>query len=122
MAVVAIVEDQKANMKLVSAILAQAGYDILPAFDAIEGVPLIQEHIPDLVLMDIHLPGMDGLEATRILKNDTTTKHIPIVALTARAMEGDREQILAQGCDDYLSKPIRYKELLDLVAQHLERH
>jgi len=120
MQTIAIVEDNASNMKLIMGVLERAGYQILPATDADVAIPLIREHLPDLVLMDMHMPGTNGLEATRLLKNEKKTCHIPIVAVTARAMDGDRESILAAGCDAYTSKPIRYKELLVLIEQMLK--
>ena len=120
MKTIAILEDNPSNMKLVSGVLQRAGYQILTAEDAETGIPLIREHLPDLVLMDIHMPGIDGLEATRLLKNEDRTRHIPVIAVTARAMEGDREAILAAGCDGYTTKPIRYKEMLALVERSLQ--
>ena len=119
MTTIAVVEDNASNMKLISGVLQRAGYVVLEAVDADSGIPLIREHKPDLVLMDIHLPGTDGLAATRLLKADPNTSHIPIVALTARAMEGDKETMLAAGCDGYASKPIRYKEVLNLIETML---
>lgn len=112
MITIALVEDNPSNVKLVTRILEHAGYAIIVAEDADSGIPLIRQQQPDLVLMDMHLPGIDGLEATRLLKADSLTAHIPIVAVTARAMEGDRDAMLAAGCDAYIAKPIRYKEML----------
>lgn len=114
---VLIVEDNAANMKLARLVLERAGYTVLSANAAEEGVELAQRHQPDLVLMDVQLPGMDGLAATVQLKNDPATAHIPVVALTAFAMKGDEERIRAAGCDGYLSKPYRYPELLAVVEQ-----
>ncbi|OOZ43268.1 response regulator [Solemya velum gill symbiont] len=119
MTTIAIVEDNASNMKLIKGVLERAGYQILTMEDADSGIPIIREHLPDLVLMDIHMPGTDGLEATRLLKADSKTRHIPVIAVTARAMEGDREAILAAGCDGYTAKPIRYKEILDMIEQIL---
>jgi two-component system cell cycle response regulator DivK len=119
MTVIVIVEDNPSNMKLITGVLQRAGYQTLTAEDADIGIPLIREQLPDLILMDIHLPGTDGLEATRLLKKDNKTQHIPIIAVTARAMDGDREAILEAGCDAYTSKPIRYKELLAQIEEIL---
>jgi two-component system, cell cycle response regulator DivK len=119
MTTIFIVEDQSANMKLIKGVVTRDGYATLEAESADIAIPLIREQQPDLVLMDIHLPGTDGLTATRLLKQDKLTSHIPIIAVTAKAMEGDREMILAAGCDDYASKPIRYKELLKLIKDVL---
>jgi len=120
MITIAVVEDNPSNMKLVTGVLHRAGYQILTAEDADAGIPLIRENLPDLVLMDIHLPGTDGLEATRLLKKDDRTRHIPVIAVTARAMEGDRELILEAGCDAYTSKPISYKDLLVQIEALLQ--
>lgn len=113
------VDDNLHNIKLVEAILGRAGYTVLAAADAETGLVLAGRECPDLVLMDIQLPGMDGLAATRQLKDNPTTKGIPVIAFTAYAMKGDREKMLAAGCDDYLAKPFGYKELLAKVAEHL---
>ena len=115
-----IVEDNAVNRKLVEVILSKAGYAVLPAADAEQGIALARSAHPDLILMDIHLPGMDGLAATRLLKGESATRGIPIMALTALAMKGDEERILAAGCDAYLSKPIRHGALLEAVAGLLQ--
>jgi two-component system cell cycle response regulator DivK len=114
-----IVEDNMLNYKLVGIILRKAGYEILHAGDAEHGVAIVHAEHPDLVLMDIHLPGMDGLTAIRILKGDSATQQIPILALTALAMKGDEESIFAAGCDAYLSKPISHQSLIDIVGRFL---
>ena len=116
---IAIIEDNASNMKLMCGILQRAEYKVIEVSNADNGIPIIIESSPDLILMDIHMPGTDGLTATRILKKEPRTKHIPIIAVTARAMDGDREMILEAGCDGYISKPIRYKELLDLIKEKL---
>lgn len=117
MARILIIEDNSINMKLTVALLHQQGHDVLQAVDAEEGTRLARERLPELILMDIQLPGMDGLAASRLLKSDAATRGIKIVALTALAMKGDRERIVAAGCDGYISKPIRYQEFLDVVGQ-----
>ncbi len=114
-----IVEDNPANMKLASSLLKKNGYETFEAFDADTGISIAKEQSPDLILMDIQLPGMDGLTATGILKKDPATKSIPIIALTAFAMKGDEEKMLAAGCDGYIPKPIRYKEFLATVDSFL---
>lgn len=121
MSTIAIIEDNLSNMKLIKTVLEHAGYQTVSAENADKGIPLIRESLPDLILMDIHMPGTDGLMATRILKADSTTRHIPVIAVTARAMEGDRENILASGCDGYTSKPIRYKEMLNLIESIINK-
>ncbi|WP_038250080.1 response regulator [Ghiorsea bivora] len=115
-----IIEDNLANLKLVSAILNSAGYNVCSAMSAEAGLLLVESEHPDLILMDIQLPGMDGLTATARLKQNPATRDIPVIALTAFAMKGDRERMLAGGCDDYVTKPIDYKQFLVTVAQHLE--
>lgn len=116
---VLVVEDNAANLRLVNDILKRAGYEVLTASEAQEGIDLAVAQRPDLILMDIQLPGMDGLAATGILKADERTADIPIVALTAHAMRGDEQRILDAGCDRYVSKPIRYKHFLEVVAEIL---
>lgn len=114
---VLVVEDTAANMKLVSMLLDKAGYRVLQARNADEGIALARAHLPDLVLMDIQLPGMDGLTATRILKEDAATCRLTVVALTAFAMKGDEERIIASGCDGYIAKPIQYRQFLAAVER-----
>lgn len=115
MAHVLVVEDHPANMKLAVFLLENAQHQVTQATDAEEGIRLAHALRPDLILMDIQLPGMDGLTAAHLLKADVATQGIKIVALTALAMAGDREKILAAGCDAYIAKPLRYKEFLQVV-------
>lgn len=117
MARVLIIEDNPTNMKLAVFLLQKAAHEVLQAVDAETGLALARQHHPELILMDIQLPGMDGLTATRLLKADATTRDIKIVALTALAMNGDRESMEAAGCDGYIAKPLRYQELLALTAR-----
>lgn len=119
-ATVLVVEDNEANMVLATSVLEAWGYTVLQARTAEEGVALAREHIPALVLMDISLPGMDGLTAAGILKNDPGTGNIPVVALTAHAMMGDEERAMAAGCVGYVRKPIRIKQFSRAVAQFIE--
>lgn len=114
-----VVEDNPANMKLAVLLLEQAGHEILQASDAEEGIRLARERLPQLILMDVQLPGMDGLTATRLLKAGDATRTIKVVALTALVMHGDHEKIAAAGCDAYIAKPIRYREFLQVVAETL---
>lgn len=107
-----VVEDNPANMALVATILKRFGYEVLQAEDAEAGIRLARTEDPDAILMDLQLPRMDGLQATRVLKDDPATRAIPIVALTAQAMKGDEERIRQAGCDGYLSKPLDYHKLL----------
>ena len=111
MAKILIVEDNEANMKLALLLLRNAGHIALCAEDAETGLMLARADQPDLILMDIQLPGMDGLAATRLLKQDPATAAIPIIALTAMAMKEDREKTKAAGCDAYIAKPLRYQKL-----------
>jgi CheY-like chemotaxis protein len=114
-----VVEDNKLNMKLVKGLIKIGKYRLLEAMDAESGIELIREKRPDLVLMDIQLPGMDGLSATKIIKEDPELKDIPIVALTSYAMQGDKEKALAAGCTGYITKPIDTRKFLETVSQYL---
>jgi CheY-like chemotaxis protein len=114
-----VVDDNPTNLKLVSDVLEFEGYDILKAVDAEEAQIVIAGSPPDLVLMDIALPGMDGLTLTRILKADERTRHIRIVALTAFAMKGDDHKALEAGCDGYVTKPIDTRKFPAQVATFL---
>ncbi|MDQ2944152.1 MAG: response regulator [Candidatus Dormibacteraeota bacterium] len=119
MATVLIVEDNAANMKLAKFLLQSAGHSVLSATDAEAGLTLAREEQPDLILMDVQLPGMDGLEATALLKRDDATRAIPVIALTALAMKGDEERIRAAGCDGYIAKPLAYREFLATISAQL---
>jgi two-component system, cell cycle response regulator DivK len=112
---VLIVEDNPLNMKLFSAMIGAQGYEVLQAGDGAQGLDLARRLHPDLIIMDIQLPGISGLEVTRNLKADDSTRQIPIVATTAFAMRGDEEMILASGCDAYMSKPIAISPFLELI-------
>jgi two-component system cell cycle response regulator DivK len=116
---VLVIEDNPANMKLASLLLRNAGHAVLCAVDAETGLTLARAERPDLILMDIQLPGMDGLAATVLLKRDEATRAIPVIALTALAMRGDEERIRAAGCDGYIAKPMRYQEFLATVTTQL---
>ena len=115
-----VVEDNKLNMKLVRGLIKIGKYHMLEAMDAETGIKLIREERPDLVLMDIQLPGMDGLSATEVIKADPDLKDIPIVALTSYAMQGDKEKALAAGCTGYIAKPIDTRQFLETVSQYLK--
>jgi two-component system cell cycle response regulator DivK len=119
MAKVLIVEDNPANMTLATFLLHSAGHTVLSAKDAETGLALARVEQPDLVLMDIQLAGMDGLEATALLKSDPSTRAIPVIALTALAMKGDEQRILAAGCDGYIAKPLAYKDFLATISAQL---
>jgi two-component system, cell cycle response regulator DivK len=116
---VLLVEDNVANMKLATFLLESAGHEVLAATDAEAGLLLARTTQPSLILIDIQLPGMDGLEATALLKGDERTRAIPVVALTALAMKGDEERIRAAGCDGYIAKPLSYKSFLATIARYL---
>jgi two-component system cell cycle response regulator DivK len=112
---VLIVEDNLLNMKLFSAMIASQGYDVLQASDGLGGLELAHQRHPDLIIMDVQLPDMSGLDATLTLKADESTRDILIIATTAYALRGDEEKIWASGCDGYMAKPIAISEFLDLV-------
>ncbi len=114
-----VVEDNRDNMTLISDVLGSLNYEVISAKDGEEAVKSAKAEKPDLILMDLSLPRMDGWTATRHLKADPEVLHIPVIALTAHAMIGDRERALAAGCDDYLSKPINIRELAAKLRQLL---
>lgn len=113
------VEDNMHNKRLVRKILQARGYEILEAEDGHTGVEMALSEQPDLILMDINIPGLDGIEATRLIKSYDETASIPVIALTANAMRGDRERFIAAGCDNYLPKPISTADLIALVKDYL---
>jgi two-component system cell cycle response regulator DivK len=119
MARVLVVEDNASNMTLATFLLKSAGHVVLGATDAEAGLKLARAEQPELILMDIQLPGMDGLQATALLKSDAATRAIPVIALTALAMKGDEERIRAAGCDGYIAKPMAYREFLATVGMFL---
>jgi len=116
-----VVEDSPVNMALTVAILENAGHAVLQAEHAAVGMELARGEKPDLILMDIQLPDIDGLAATRMLKADSRTAHIPVIALTAFAMKGDEDDTRAAGCDGYVTKPIRCKEFLSELTSVMGR-
>ncbi len=113
------VEDNFQNKRLVRKILNAKGYEVLEAEDGLTGVEMVARERPHLVLMDINIPGIDGMEATARIKSSPDLANIPIVALTANAMVGDREKILAAGCDDYLQKPVNTATLVETVRRFI---
>jgi two-component system cell cycle response regulator DivK len=124
-----IIEDNPANMKLTSLLVRNAGHSVINAVDAETGLTLARTDQPDLILMDVQLPGMDGLAATALLKHDPVTAAIPVIALTALAMKADEERSQIAGCDAYIAKPLRYKELYSAIDRllvvssgHANRH
>jgi CheY-like chemotaxis protein len=116
-----IVDDNATNLKLVAYLMRANGYTVETALDAESAIEAIRANHPDVILMDIQLPGIDGLELTRRLKADPTTRDIVIVAVTAYAMKGDQAKALAAGCDDYITKPIDTRTLPDTIAKHLAK-
>ena len=118
---VLIVDDNPMNMKLVRVLLTGEGYEVRTAADAQEALDVLNEWRPLIILMDIQLPGMDGLELTRRLKADSATDQIIIIGLTAYAMKGDEQRILAAGCDAYVAKPIDTRSLPDVIATLIEK-
>lgn len=116
---VLLVEDNEENRDGLSRHLKRKGYQTLLAVDGREGVDMARAEAPDLILMDMSLPGLDGWEATRQLKADPQTRHIPVIALTAHAMAGDRDKALAAGCDEYDTKPVEFARLLAKIQATL---
>ena len=116
-----VIEDQELNRKVVRIVLQSKGYTVVEATDAVEALARLEDAVPQLILMDIALPGQSGEDLTKRIKANLAWVDIPIIALTAAAMSGDRERILKAGCDDYLSKPIDIKVLVERVETHLRR-
>src|SRR5439155_23321255 len=121
MSLILIVEDNEKNLKLVRDVLQVKGFSTLEAGTAEDGIKLARESKPDLILMDIHLPGMSGIEALKVLRGEPGTAAIPVIAVTASVMQQDRKQITEAGFDAYVGKPINLKEFLDAVRAALER-
>jgi two-component system cell cycle response regulator DivK len=119
MAKILIIEDNPTNMKLTTMLLARVGHQVLQAVDAETGMALAQSDHPELILMDLQLPGMDGLAATKRLKHSASTADIAVVALTALAMKEDQVKAMAAGCDAYIAKPIKYQELYATIDRLL---
>ena len=117
-----IIEDNQLNLKLVKTLLQIAKHQVLEAGDAENGLEIAKEQLPDLILMDIQLPGMSGLEATRIIKQDPKLMGIPVVALTSFAMQGDEEKAMEAGCEGYITKPIDTREFTKTVAQYYPKN
>ncbi len=118
---VLVVEDNDLNLELITDILAVAGHEVITARDAETALNLVRTETPDLVLMDVQLPGMDGLEATRTLKADALTAHIPVVAVTSHAMKGDREKVEEAGCAGYFVKPISARTFAEEIGRFFRR-
>ncbi len=117
---VLLVEDNEMNRDMLSRRLSRRGFDVLIAVDGAQGIQVAKTELPDLILMDMSLPVMDGWDATRQLKTDTQTQSIPVIALTAHAMSGDRDKALSAGCDDYDTKPIDLDRLLGKMERLLK--
>jgi len=120
MATILYIDDTENNRILVSRRLTKSGYEVITAESADEGLALAQAKMPDLILMDMGMPETDGWTATRRLRADPKLYHIPVIALTAHAMQGDREKAIAAGCDDYETKPFDFPRLLGKIAEHLQ--
>ncbi len=118
---VLVIEDNKLNMKLMRGIFQLSNYQIIEALDAETGIRLAREHHPFLILMDIQLPGMDGLAATQLIKSNPKLKDIPVVALTSFAMQGDEEKALESGCDGYITKPIDVQHVLKTIDEFYQK-
>jgi CheY-like chemotaxis protein len=119
MARVLIVDDNPTNLKLVTYLVAAQGHDVATAVDAESALATIRAKAPDVILMDLQLPGIDGLALTREIKADPKTRHIAVIAVTAYAMKGDQEKALAAGCDDYVTKPIDTRALPGVIDRHV---
>ncbi len=115
-----VVEDQEDNRRIMRDLLASAGYPVIEAVTGEEGVAAAETHGPDLILMDIQLPGLDGYEATRQIKANPDLRHIPIIAVTSYALSGDDVKAFEAGCDDYVSKPFSPRELLAKIRTYLQ--
>lgn len=120
--IILIIDDNPLTIKLLDYLLTTKGYETHSASNANEVFNLLQTLQPNLILMDIQLPGMDGLELTRRLKSEKKYKNIPIIAITAFAMKGDKEKTLNAGCDGYIAKPIDIRTFPDIIAEHLQAH
>jgi CheY-like chemotaxis protein len=121
MAKILLVEDNEMNRDMLSRRLVRSGYEVVIAVQGEEGVALARSASPDVILMDMSLPVLDGWEATRLLKSDPATREIPVIALTAHAMSGDREKAREAGCDDFDTKPVEYTRLLSKIEGLLQR-
>lgn len=121
MAKILVVEDNEVNRDMISRRLQRRGFDIIFAEDGEQSIQTAQNELPDLILMDMSLPVLDGWEATKILKASTQTRQIPVIGLSAHAMEGDREKAIEAGCDDYDTKPIELERLLGKMNALLEK-
>ncbi|MEQ8443169.1 MAG: response regulator [Alphaproteobacteria bacterium] len=119
MAKILLVEDNEMNREMLSRRLMRRGFEVAVAVDGQVGVEMAASELPDLILMDINLPVMDGWDATRTIKSNATTSHIPVIALTANAMSSDRTKALESGCDEFETKPVEFARLIDKINQFL---
>ena len=119
MSKVLIVDDSKENLKLLRIILQKNGYEVIEALNGKEGVATAKEHNPHLILMDIQMPVLDGISALKILRSDESTKHIPVIALTSFAMQGDMEKFLGEGFNGYIAKPMNTFELIGVIEKYI---
>lgn len=119
MAKILLVEDNEMNRDMLSRRLTRRGFDVVIAVDGQQGVTMASSEKPDLILMDMSLPVLDGWEATKRIKNEESSCHIPVIALTAHAMDGDRDKVLKAGCNDYDTKPIKFAQLLEKIERLL---
>ncbi len=117
---VLLVEDNPQNRYLVTFLLERSGYEVVPVEDGERAIEAVEAYLPDVILMDVQLPRMDGIEATRRIKADDRFRHIPVIALTAHSMKSDRARAIEAGCDDYITKPVDTEHLLELL-QRLQR-
>ena len=115
-----VIEDNALNMKLVVTLLRLSQFEIIEAKDAEDGLKLAHIHRPNLILMDIQLPGMSGLQATQVIKKDAELKDVPVVALTSYVMEGDKDKIINAGCDGYIPKPIDTRHFLETISAYID--
>lgn len=116
-----IADDNEMNRSLMVALLQRSGHEVLEAADGAQAVRLAKEHIPDLIIMDIQMPVLDGITALRMLRADESAKKIPVIAVTSYAMKGDREKFLKAGFDSYISKPINTKEVVKMIEQYIKK-
>jgi len=116
---VLVVEDHEDNMRIMSDMLSSAGYEVIKAVTGVEGVAMAESHNPDLILMDIMLPGLDGYEATRRIKDNAALRHIPVIAITSYALDSEESSAEEAGCDAYFSKPVSPRALLAKVREYI---
>ncbi len=116
--IVLYIEDNFHNRRIVNKVLTSRGFKVVEAEDGEKGLEMVRSMMPPLVLLDITLPGIDGIEVVKNVKSDQSIRHIPVIAVTASAMRGDKERFLEAGCNDYLSKPIQVSELIEMVEKH----